>query len=519
MNNIIIGVTVGTPTSPSKMAEELKLEPVYYSTTREELAVTLGKEDAVPSDITSSVIWGLYDALMAKYPDRVQKNEIHNNDGSFTNYEYVVSTGEYNTEGRFFGKTGINGMDTHIKKPKYLILGGVHGSERPAIISIYRFIRDVLEGHNIPAQFREGCTIRVMPIAVPYGLDTKTSTGGSYGLTENGVTVGRNFDWNFGIDVVSTIPYGDYAESEKETQAIANWLKANQDAKVLFDCHNNGVAVNEVLQIFKLKDNEVSDVATKTVMRGVERVIPFWRDVIGYPDRTVYYSSIWCGEGGTSIGYATEKLGIPALGIELSVLQTGTQEELENDRTVITPETVAAGAEVIGNALIEFYEQSLDEVVDMTETNGKIDELKELVNKSLSFRIEKGVYTVEENITGSHTFKVPCTNGAKMLNFFPDEDTLNRILQYANKTAENGGQNRFVCFSGQAIEKVSVRGTAQAYRGYELMIKQIYNASGKEAKFQANDHASNCDNTDGFTFTGAYVEHGTYNWTAYYWDE
>ena len=77
---------------------EVAVEANYYSTTREELAVTLGKESATVDDVTSSVIWGLYDALMAAYPDRVQKNEVHNDDGTFTNYEYVISTGEYNTE-------------------------------------------------------------------------------------------------------------------------------------------------------------------------------------------------------------------------------------------------------------------------------------------------------------------------------------------------------------------------------------------------------------------------------------
>ena len=340
----------------------------YYSTTREELSVTLGIEGATTNDVTSAAVWGLYDALMAKYPDRVQKNEIHNDDGTFTNYEYVISTGEYNTEGKYFGWTGVNGMDTHIKKPKYLVLSGIHGNEKHPIISVYRFVRDLVEGHNLPAQFREGCVVRVLPIGNPYGLENNKRN------TQNEVDPNRNFDWNFGKDQVSGNPPGDYAESEKETQAIANWLKANQDAKVFFDCHIQGSDLNEVLQIFGIQDNEKCDAAKKIVMRGVERVIPFWRDVVGYPEGTIFSSSNFIGEGGTAFGYAAEELNIPSLGIEVSAFQMGsTQEDLEEARSVITAETAAAGAEVIGNALIEFYEQPISEVIDMTETNEKMD--------------------------------------------------------------------------------------------------------------------------------------------------
>ena len=118
----------------------------FYSTTREE------SELKYFADIKSTYIWGLYDALMAKYPDKVQKNEIRNDDGTFTNYEYVISTGDYTTDGYY---CEYGSPDPQIKKPKYLLLTGIHGSERNAALSAYRFIRDVLNGHNVPKSFHE----------------------------------------------------------------------------------------------------------------------------------------------------------------------------------------------------------------------------------------------------------------------------------------------------------------------------------------------------------------------------
>ena len=90
----------------------------YYSTKREEIGVS-------HENINSAYIWGLYDALMAEHPGKVQKNTIYNDDGTFTNYEYVISTGEYRTDGAFAQSLGA---DTDTKKPKYLVISlGTNG--------------------------------------------------------------------------------------------------------------------------------------------------------------------------------------------------------------------------------------------------------------------------------------------------------------------------------------------------------------------------------------------------------
>lgn len=491
---------------------------IHYSTTREELAVTLGKEDAVPNDVTSAVVWGLYDALMAKYPDRVQKNEIHNNDGTFTNYEYVISTGEYNAAGHFYGHQ----MDTNIKKPKYLILSGIHGNERPPIIAVYRFIRDVLEGHNVPAQFREGCVIRVMPVGTPYGLDTLYEGNGNnpWRPNENLVNINQNFDYQWvaneiHVDGLGTITTGTSAESEKETQAIANWLKANANAVAFFDCHIQGVAVNEVVMLMGGENSDNYKTLKKIAMRGMERVIPFWRDAIGYPEETIFYSTETIDKSGLAIGYATEVLKIPSLALEFSAQQASTQDDFEKDTFAITAETVAADAEVIGNILMEVHDQYFtNEVVDVKEVNEKLDGLTEsmemLLNQSANgFRVETGVYTAEADL-GYGAITVPCTIGAKVVVFVPDDETFTAITSNPNGTQYLVGA---VC---EAI--IELPFTSLAYRRYGGYLVQM-RATPNGSTIMESAGTMTLSDTNSFKFAAQALKAGTYNWTAYYWNE
>ena len=499
--------------------------PDFYSTTREELEVTLGIEGATYEKITSARVWGLYNALMAKYPDRVQKNEIHNNDGTFTNYEYVISTGEYNTKGEGAKRWG----DKNIKKPKYLLLSGVHGYEESAILSVYRFIRDVLEGHNIPAQFREGCSIHVFPVGNPYSLDNHRRGN------ENQVSIGGNFDWYttdewdtkgskkaeaFDEEGKENVWAGPSAASEKETQAIQNWLVANkEDAEMFFDCHTTLQYPNEMAWFVGLANNEEYDRSKKIALRGVGRVIPFWRDVIGYAEDTVYPISTLAEGTGYPPSYASEVVGIPSLSLELSGLQNGIRPDGVNAyNDPITPETVSAGAEVIGNALIEFYEYALNgEVVDMTETNEKIDAFAESTNGKLDallqsvgsgFRVETGVYTAEEDAGVSINNKtaiveLPC-KGVKILVFTPDDDTSTSILATTSGTW-------LVGFVGQALKKIP------------YMDKNYLQCGGYLSNINdgtlVNTGAMIIDADNGAKFGVAGIKAGTYNWTAYYWND
>jgi hypothetical protein len=319
--------------------QTINIASTYYSTTREKL----GKAYTDTDKYKSAYIYGLYDALMAKYPNNVQKEDY--SIGDFKQYAYVISTGDYSTDAVYVQHYGNN---PPIKKPKYLILSGIHGRERRAVFSTYRFIRDLLSGHNVPQAFREGAIISVIPVGTPSSFDAFTRESAS------GVNINRNFDAE---------------KPEKETQAIMKWLNANADADLFIDCHNNG-ALNEKVLILGLPKNSISNTARKTALRGVDNIIPYWRDVIDYPDKVkaegldgtvtdrdvVYSYSATPYMDGISIKYAQNVVGIPSITIELASFY-GDHTDFTADMKADSPEAVAMGAEAIGNILLEFYKQ------------------------------------------------------------------------------------------------------------------------------------------------------------------
>jgi hypothetical protein len=189
------------------------------------------------------------------------------------------------------------------------------------------------------------------------------------GVTCVGVDINRNFDWKWVSGINSSYPvlygvysYGSSAGSEKETQAIVNWLASNTDADLFIDFHNSG-QINEQVVVMGLADTQ-----KKIAMRGLDRIIPYWRDVIGYPEtmtsssgeKNVIFSYTATAEIAGAHCYAQEVLGINSIAIETSVFYpTGNLNYavFDADRFLCPPETIAMGAEALGNILIEFYEQ------------------------------------------------------------------------------------------------------------------------------------------------------------------
>ena len=526
----------------------------YYSTTREELAVTLGKEDAVYADVICKTIWDLYDALMEDYPGRVRKNPIYNDDGSFTNYEYVVSNRDYNEAiGAFKSK------DDHIKKPKYLVACGIHGWEKASILSTYRLFRDIVTGHNVPTHFKEGCVIHFLPIGNPWSLDNDTWSN------EAGVNINRNFDWNWNVNLKEDPKSkpGTGGNSEKETQAIVNWLKANKDAQLFLDCHNVSPGDNEIVTFVGLKDSKEYDREKKIAMRGVDRVVPFWKDVIGYADDTIFRNSSGIGEGGISIFYAAETSDtkdwhIPSLNLELSVRPTGTETTSKN----LDPETIAVAAEVIGNVLLEFYEQySMGEVVDMTETNEKLDGLAEGVTKtggkidalsasmsgdmaaikakldallsgteepaepvepSNGFRVETGVYEEPEDTKSATALIINCPAKPKIVVVVADdkEVVVDNKTTYGSILASTGAQYLVGLVGQRLIQLPNGTNKTEKYWSYmSTMSGDNTDAYPSNGFTMLRDTKEDGSEGEGVVIGATMKKKGFYNWTAYYWND
>lgn len=334
-----------------------------YTTERIDFRKDDGNEMTKP-DLKAQDVWDMYNELLGV----TEGNPVKDNTGKVVTYEYVISTGQYNTAGE------RGDRDTDIKKPKYLVLTGIHGSEKAAIVSAYRFFKDIVERKSIPSQFKEGAEFHVLPVGNPWGVDHNSRYNGN----GSGVDINRNFDYKWSSEVVGGRDPGDYAGSEKETQAIMNWLKANTDAELFIDFHNSSSdgkkedgttnwVINEVAMVVGLNTEKMKEVK-RTALRGLDRVIPFWRYDKNYgphnvnPDggdfkEPVFSYSSFYEIPGASVYYATDKLGIPSITLECSSLQNEDATKYKD----FTSETIAAGAEALGNILLEFYESSEDE--------------------------------------------------------------------------------------------------------------------------------------------------------------
>lgn len=514
-----------TPEQQAQAKENIGAS-TYYHTKREEIGVS-------HENINTAYIWGLYDALMAEHPDNVQKKEHTNNDGTFTNYEYVISTGEYSTDG-FYQHLGE--ADEHIKKPKYLVESGIHGSERKTVFSTYRFVRDVLKGHNVPHAFRDGVILHILPVANPTGFDAF-----NYEKT-NGVDINNNFDCNW----TESDSHGAFPASEPETQVITKWLTDNRDAKLFIDFHNSG-KVNENVAIIGTPDNEDAERVKRTALRGVDRVISYWRDVIGYPpvnapywneDGTALekdangdlalketpvlfsYSASMIAEG-HAFGYAQNVLGIPAFVMETSSYYGDYDEWKANEQTY-PPESIAMGAEALGNILIELFSET-SEVVDMTEVNEKLD----TILQGVSFREVKGQLVVNA-ATGADIIYADGTIDATTGDLIPVEGKSSLKVKLP---IPNGA--RIVCIKADAETEAAIKKTQTHYFvqatidfgpiGYLLMenLFPTINWGYKESTSNWNYIQGNTQfyNTDGLTFGVSRLKAGTYNWTAYYWND
>ena len=368
----LVGSTVSykPQTIPEKdkvQAKENIGASTYYHTKRE---ASWGKADVdANGNLPTQYVWDLYDALADEYnryevdkngekiPLDIRVRKVDCSIGDFEQYAYEISTGDYSTDAAYVQHYGNN---PPIKKPKYLVLSGIHGIERKAVFSTYRFFRDLLSGHNIPTALREGAIFSVMPVGTPNSFDLFIRNNAPTVYDEAGkvVSEGVNINRNFNAE-----------NPEKETQAIMNWLNANADADLFIDVHNNG-ALNEKVLILGLPDNTTSNTARKTALRGVDNIIPYWRDVIGYPDkveaagldgtitnRAVIYSyTATINTDGLSIKYAQNVVGIPSITLEV-VSYYGSHTEWKNNKKADSHEAVAMGAEALGNILLEFYEQ------------------------------------------------------------------------------------------------------------------------------------------------------------------
>ncbi|MDN6288893.1 MAG: hypothetical protein L0J63_01235 [Tetragenococcus koreensis] len=127
------------------------------------------------------------------------------------------------------------------KYEKTVILSaGVHGGEKLAIISLYNFLKLLVnDWQEYPAlsYIRKHVRLIVIPIANPSGVYFNTRTNGGTKL----VDINRNFPYRFDeyVGTENKMP-GTHGGSEFETQVIMTLLSENPDAVAWIDAHNTG---------------------------------------------------------------------------------------------------------------------------------------------------------------------------------------------------------------------------------------------------------------------------------------
>lgn len=520
-------------------------EILAYVSTQEEITAT-------HDEIKTAYIESLYEELKRQYPDNVKRIDYTSNDGSFTNYSYVISTGEYNERGTY-GIAYIK--DTNIKKRKYAVLSGIHGTERKTALSTYRFVKDFLNGHNIPRSFREGVILSVYPVGTPSAFDAFTREN-----TE-GVNINRNFPYKWEKHTwKEKQPDGTYIEKEdnlygnavadaKETQAIMNWLKANTDAELFIDYHNNG-ASHELALVLGSPNVPVVERIKRAALKGIERVTPHWKDTLGYTEimstdlwdnpkleKIIYGYTASIDLNGVTSAYAEKVLGIPAVSLEtVSSTDMSYHDWINKYRDTYPTKAISIGAEALGNILLEIYTQSLASEVnnEMMNIDNRLGELLDRVNSG--FHVETGTVTITGGDlvpndastlsriegaeaalrgTASLAIKVPCSSGAMAFKFYADD---------ATRAAIESSQGTYYSIAFIGSNFATKEATGLGNQVQSLIINLSYEESFKNyAKYNygwvvAGGISSNADYTDGAQFTTKQLKQGTYKWEAFYWN-
>ena len=188
-------------------------------------------------------LYALYDDLEENYSNFVTKETIGiDQSGMHEMRAYTIS--------QYIGATN---------RPVILWISGIHASERYTHTSTYILMKELLEKHDtndVLGFIWRNCTLKIVPIANPWGL----ANGGSR-YNSRGVNLNRNFpcDWVYSAEQYTNS--GESPASEAETQNIMNYIKANPTALFAVNRHDSGTLESEsgrmgyIVDAFKIDDN------------------------------------------------------------------------------------------------------------------------------------------------------------------------------------------------------------------------------------------------------------------------
>ena len=307
-----------------KLEEQIEFrQPLFYKC-----------KDKITSVPTYANLIAAYDEIAGLYGDFVTKNDLGvSSDGVNHLYEYVITTGNYNTDGERI-------PDAEIQKPKILLMSGIHGYEPGSVMSLYLFVKSIFENvlfNKILYSFET----HIIPVVNPYGHNNNRR--GNY----NNVDINRNFDamWELSGDPTANPSYysGPSAASEAETVIVQDWIDANIDAVVCVDFHNSSF---QEVACLGGSDDEANKKIKKLFLRAMDSIEKYVRT-----DRSVSESYIMAYTYG-SAGYT--KGGSRAYMNKVDLVTGNVLETCSYTNALQTPDynSIALGSECLGNFIL-----------------------------------------------------------------------------------------------------------------------------------------------------------------------
>ena len=202
-------------------------------------------------------LYSLYDALESEYSSYMTKEVIGYDQSGL--YEMRCYT--------------ITQYDGASNRPVILWISGVHASERYTHTSTYAFVKELLENHetdDVLGFIWRNCTLKVVPIANPWGL-----ANGASRYNSRGVNLNRNFpcDWVYSDEEYSNS--GASPGSEAETQNIMTLITANPNALFAVNRHDSGTLATESGRMAYIVDAFKIDVnVLRAFFATMQNVIP-----------------------------------------------------------------------------------------------------------------------------------------------------------------------------------------------------------------------------------------------------
>lgn len=279
-------------------------------------ALYVSPTTSIIGDLTK--LYGVYDGLMAEFPEYVTRETIGVDGWGLPIYQYLFSP----PLRRMYEHPSSVG-----KRPKIILTSGTHGGERGAQMGLLIFVDNLCKNWRTLPDYnalRWSVDFVVIPATIPSSVEDASRKN------RNGVDCNRNFDWKWGQgnnpspDPESPMYQGPSAASEVEVQVLQEQIPVrHSDAILLLENHNHNNP-----QAFWIGSNSPS--AMHIGLEAADRVTPYlWNEIVPDGDLSKTTQYVTKNYEGSFAGYM-EAAGIPAILIETS----GDLNFGQNDGTV-----------------------------------------------------------------------------------------------------------------------------------------------------------------------------------------